>query len=203
MQTALEYAAGPREYVACVAGGFVLATACALFTGATTAIATFYLAATMLLVTVIDARIFVIPDWLSLPAVPVGILATLAVFPGSWLDLLSDRLLAAAAASGFLYAVRHIHWRFRGIEGLGLGDVKLAAVAGAWLGLANLAPTLLLATIAALAAVLVHRLKPGGGAVSGTTRVPFGSFIAPAILGMWLWQVLQPWAVNLISSGGA
>jgi leader peptidase (prepilin peptidase)/N-methyltransferase len=191
MQTTVEHAAGPREYSAGIAGGILAAAASYYLTDAATALATFFLAVTMLLIMVIDARIFIIPDWLSLPAIPAGILATLAVFPGPWSELLADRIVAAAVASGFLYAVRHVHWRLRGIEGLGLGDVKLAAVAGAWLGLANLAPTLLLATCGALAAVLIHALKTGSGHLSGTMRVPFGSFIAPAILGMWLWQVLQ------------
>jgi leader peptidase (prepilin peptidase)/N-methyltransferase len=191
MQITVEHAAGPREYSACIAGGVLVAALAYYLTDAAAALATFLLTASMLLIAIIDARTFIIPDWLSLPAVPAGFLATLAIFPGPWSGLLTDRMLAAIVASSFLYAVRHFHWRWRGIEGLGLGDVKLAAVAGSWLGLANLAPALLLATVAALAAVLIRGLVSGKDTLHGTTRVPFGSFIAPAILAMWLWLVLQ------------
>ncbi|MFN0193359.1 MAG: prepilin peptidase [Aestuariivirga sp.] len=201
MRPTLDYGIGFREFLACAAAGGLIAAATFYLADAAAALAAFYLAMAMLLIMLIDARSFIIPDWLSLPAIPAGVLATFAVYPAPWDELLTDRILAAAAASGFLFAVRHIHWRTRGMEGLGLGDVKLAAVAGTWLGLANLAPTCLLATVAALAAVLIHHLKTGGS-VNRTTRVPFGSFIAPAILGVWLWHVLQPWTVNLVSSGG-
>jgi leader peptidase (prepilin peptidase)/N-methyltransferase len=190
MESAAERGAGPREYLACAAVGICAAAVLFFLTSTAAALSTLYLSVAMLLIMVTDARIFIIPDRLSLPAIPAGLIASLSVFPEPWGALLVDRILAATVASAFLYGVRHIHWRWRGIEGLGLGDVKLAAVAGAWLGLANLVPACLLATAAALTAVLFHALKEGA-AVTGTTRVPFGSFIAPAILGMWIWQVLQ------------
>jgi leader peptidase (prepilin peptidase)/N-methyltransferase len=181
-----------REYWTCVVAGGLLAAAWFFLTDIATSLATFYLAVTMLLIMVIDARRFIIPDRLSLPAIPLGFVAALVAFAEPWSELLSDRLIAAATASGVLYAVRHVHWRWRGIEGLGLGDVKLAAAAGAWLGLANLAPACLLATSAALTTVLLHALFSSTGKPRATTRVPFGSFIAPTILAMWLWQVLRP-----------
>lgn len=181
-----------HEHWACVAAGALLAAAWFFLTDIATAFATAYLAVTMLLVMVIDARRLIIPDRLSLPAIPVGLVATLVTLPGPWRDLLSDRLIAATVAPSALYAIRHVHWRWRGIEGLGLGDVKLAAVAGAWLGLANLAPVCLLATSAALTTILLRGFVSGTSKPAATTRVPFGSFIAPTILALWLWQVLPP-----------
>jgi leader peptidase (prepilin peptidase) / N-methyltransferase len=178
-----------REFWICVLGGLVLAAGVFSLTDAGTAIATGYLAVFMFLIAVIDARRFIVPDSLSLPATLAGFIATLLYDAEPWDELLSDRLLASAVASAFLYAVRLVHWRWRGSEGLGLGDVKLAAVAGAWLGLANLAPVCLLATGAALTAVLLHGLFVGA-MPRATTPVPFGSFIAPAILAVWLWQML-------------
>jgi leader peptidase (prepilin peptidase)/N-methyltransferase len=69
-------------------------------------------------------------------------------------------------------------------EGLGLGDVKLAAAGGAWTGWQDLPNVVLVAAVAALALALVraaHRRKR----LAGTDRLPFGAFLAPAIWIVW------------------
>ena len=71
--------------------------------------------------------------------------------------------------------------------GLGLGDVKLAAVAGAWTGLAGLANVWLFACIAAIGFVLFQRLA-GANTISRETRIAFGAFLAPAIWAVWALQ---------------
>jgi leader peptidase (prepilin peptidase)/N-methyltransferase len=69
---------------------------------------------------------------------------------------------------------------------LGFGDVKLAAAAGAWTGLDGLPITLLLASGSALLAILVHGMLRPGERATPTTRIPFGSFLAPAIIVTWV-----------------
>ena len=91
---------------------------------------------------------------------------------------------AAAAGAAIFYAIRQIYFALRKHHGLGLGDVKLAAVAGAWTGFEGLSIVLLLACVAAiswtLASQAVLRQR-----VDATTAIPFGAFLAPAIWLAW------------------
>jgi prepilin signal peptidase PulO-like enzyme (type II secretory pathway) len=77
--------------------------------------------------------------------------------------------------------------------------VKLAAVAGAWLGPAALAPACLAATLSAIAALLLNAAINGRGALHPRRSVPFGSFIAPAILVFWMLQIFSPDAIMVNS----
>lgn len=139
----------------------------------------------MLAIAVSDFQRFIVPDILSLPAIPAGLIAS------GWLGLsepdpsiVLQHLGAAVVGAASLYGVRALHRRARGREGLGLGDVKLAAVAGSWTGLQGLGPTLLLACVAAIAYVLARQsLRPHK--VSGATAIPFGTFLAPSIWVVW------------------
>lgn len=148
------------------------------------------LAWAMALITFVDRRQFTIPDALSLPTIPLGILAS-AVAPGvvNAISTAQDSLVAAIVGAGVLFTVRYVYLRYRGVEGLGLGDVKLAASAGAWVGLDWLAATCLLATCAALLAVLLRGLLGKPAETTLQTAVPFGSFIAPSAVLVWLWRL--------------
>lgn len=144
---------------------------------------------TMLAIAISDARRFIVPDVLSLPAIPFGILASgLLAGAGNADGVIIAHALAAVAGAGGFWAVRHGFQLMRGYEGLGLGDVKLAAVAGAWTGWQGLAPVVLAASLAAMAFVLASR-RLAGRHVTEQTKIPFGAFLAPAI---WLvWSLAQ------------
>ena len=147
------------------------------------------LAAAMLAIAIVDRRSFLVPDWLSLPAVPLGILAA-----GSLIDPLADtiapagHLVGAAVGALSLYLLAFAYRRLRGHEGLGLGDVKLAAVAGAWVGIGLLSHVLLVACAGALVALVFKMAKEGSRDIAGTTALPFGAFLAPAIWIVWAWE---------------
>jgi leader peptidase (prepilin peptidase)/N-methyltransferase len=155
---------------------------------------TAFLAVAMAAITWSDVRAFIVPDVLSLPSIPIGMAANSLVIHQNWDSGLLESLWGAIIGGGALYLVRYTYFRLRNVEGLGLGDVKLAAVAGAWLGPGLLAPACLAATLTALLAVLL--LKLSGRAVSGAQlHIPFGSFIAPVILLFWgfrLWDLGLP-----------
>src|SRR5262249_50743179 len=73
----------------------------------------------------------------------------------------------------------------RGRDGLGLGDVKLAAVAGAWLGLPALFAAIELAAPPPIGAYVPNaaiKRQP----LKSTAFLPFGTFLAPAIWLAWL-----------------
>jgi leader peptidase (prepilin peptidase)/N-methyltransferase len=129
----------------------------------------------------VDARCFLLPDLVTLGALACGILAAAVMEPFSpWLAVAAAAARAALTA-GVLAAIRDVHRRLSGIEGLGLGDVKLACAIGAWLPAELIPFCFAVATGAALAFVLLARLR--GQALARTTRMPFGAFLCPAL---WL-----------------
>jgi leader peptidase (prepilin peptidase)/N-methyltransferase len=79
----------------------------------------------------------------------------------------------------------------RGREGIGLGDAKLLAAAGAWVGWMGLPSTLLLAALSGLVYAIAAR-RAGGAALSADDRVPFGAFIG---LGLWVVWLYGPLAL--------
>jgi leader peptidase (prepilin peptidase) / N-methyltransferase len=84
----------------------------------------------------------------------------------------------------FFFAFRAGYRALRGVEGMGLGDVKLAAAAGMWLDWASLPIAVEIAALSALAAALCARLR--GDGFDPRARLPFGAFFAPAIWVCWL-----------------
>jgi len=131
-----------------------------------------------------DLRAGVLPDALTLPLVPAGLAVAYAVDPAT------VPLNAAAALVGFLLLVL-LRWgyrRLRGREGLGLGDAKLLAAAGAWASLAGLPSVLLLGSLATLLWVLVERLR--GRSVALATALPFGPGLCLGTWIVWLWGTL-------------
>jgi len=180
-----------KEIAGCVAFATLVTIAGMVVVTPIAALATGILALLMSLVTLTDLHHFIIPDVLSLPAVPLGIIANTAVFHGDdWVAGLNESVLGAILAAGTFYLLRALWFRMRGIEGLGLGDVKLAAVAGAWLGPGLLAPACLASALSGLVAALVMALLPGRR-VAMSDELPFGSFIAPMIIVFWGWRVLD------------
>jgi leader peptidase (prepilin peptidase) / N-methyltransferase len=138
-------------------------------------------------ITISDARRFIIPDALSLPAIPAGVAAyVLTSGDGGW-HAAAASLLGALIGGISLFAIKAGYARLKGVEGLGLGDVKLFAAGGAWLGPENLAPCLLLASLAALVAVAGTVVIGGKRDLTRSTPVPFGAFIAPAIWLVWFY----------------
>ncbi len=140
---------------------------------------TVLLLATLIIASIIDLRTQRLPDWLTLPLGAFGLILTAVFTPD---DLLPNAL---AAALGFLalWLVAHTYRTLRGRDGLGLGDAKLLAAAGAWLGPLYLAPLVFIAAILALVATLILRLV--GREVSFQTTLPFGPFLSVGLFLCW------------------
>lgn len=167
-----------------------------IFADPLTSAFTAYLILAMAVITVSDLRHFIIPDAISLPSILVGIAANIMVFGGGWGPGLEESLWGALIGGGSLYLIRAAYFWLRGIEGLGLGDVKLAVVAGVWLGPGLLAPACLMATLSALFAVLMIKLA-SPGKLSPRLQLPFGAFIAPSILLIWAFRLWEAGIVTL------
>jgi leader peptidase (prepilin peptidase)/N-methyltransferase len=125
----------------------------------------------------IDLRRGIIPDWLNLAIAIVGLVRA-AVLDG-WAAALS------AGCEGIIIGVivwllRQLYFMFRKFQGLGLGDVKLLAASGVWIGIAGVPLQLLVASLTALAAAGVVQLT--GRSMTRQTTMPFGPFLALGLL---------------------
>lgn len=140
---------------------------------------TLVLGAALLAIAVWDARTMRIPDFLSLPLIVVGFAAawTVGALP------LTDHLIGAGAGYTALALLALLYRRVRGRDGLGLGDAKLMAAAGAWLGWLALPSVLLVASFTGLGHALVRAVLRRG---DGAPALPFGPHIAFAFLLVWL-----------------
>lgn len=135
---------------------------------------------TLLALTAADFRFYLLPDYLTLPLIAAGLLDAQLFAPNS----LVDRAIGAAAGLMVILAIRFIYGRLRNREGIGLGDAKLLAAAGAWISWTGLPSAVLVAAVSALAYALARR---GAGGLSAADRVPFGPFLCLGIWVVWLY----------------
>jgi leader peptidase (prepilin peptidase) / N-methyltransferase len=159
------------------------------------------LAVLMVAIAAVDARLFIIPDELTAAAFVLGLAYTAVQDPGIWLQALAWALMRSAVPAVVFLGVRAGYRRWRGREGIGLGDVKLAAVAGVWLDWPTIPIAIDIAAVAALGAYLVMFLF-FRRAVRRTTRLPFGLFLAPAIWLAWTAETALLFYPTIISTSG-
>jgi leader peptidase (prepilin peptidase) / N-methyltransferase len=134
-------------------------------------------------VTFIDLERQIIPNELVL----VGAIAAVAIVAATDIDELPEHLIAGAAAGGFLLLAALAYPR-----GMGMGDVKLAAMLGLFLG-ASVAPAMLAAMLAGSIAggVIIARKGTQEGR---KTKVPFGPFLAlGALVGLFVGPEIVDW----------
>ncbi|MGC1164986.1 MAG: prepilin peptidase [Solirubrobacterales bacterium] len=139
-------------------------------------------------ITLTDLERRIIPNKILLVAAVLGVAITAVADPGS----LPERGAAAVAAGGLLFAAALAYPR-----GMGLGDVKLAAVMGLFLGW-DVAPAILVALLAGsvvgLAMIVRH------GAAARKQAIPFGPFLAlGGVVGLLAGNQLIDWYLATFS----
>jgi leader peptidase (prepilin peptidase) / N-methyltransferase len=142
------------------------------------------LAGLTLAIAVVDSRRLIIPDELNALAFIAGLAAAGLITEAGPAEAVLNALLRASFMFAAFFAFRASYRQLRGREGMGLGDVKLAAVAGVWLDWTDLPVAVNVAALSALASALLGRLR--GKEWSLTAKLPFGAFFAPAIWICWL-----------------
>jgi leader peptidase (prepilin peptidase) / N-methyltransferase len=145
------------------------------------------LAVLMLAIAAIDRRRFIIPDQLNALASFVGLIAVALNGEVLEAEAITYAIVRAAVMFGIFFAFRAGYRSLRGREGMGFGDVKLAAVAGLWLNWTDLPIAVDIAALSALASVLFSRMM--GKEWKLTEKLPFGLFFAPAIWVCWLFAL--------------
>lgn len=144
-------------------------------------LATALLLLQLLVIGSIDFRRFLIPDWCN-ALLAVSGLAAGAIF-GSF-DLVAS-LMSVLIFGGLFWAIRQLHQRTTGRVGLGLGDVKMAAATGCWIGIEDLSLFLAVASLSGLI------FAAGLGVFRGNERVdriPFGPFLGAGLMASWLFD---------------
>jgi len=127
-------------------------------------------------VATIDARKLIVPDALVFS---LAALACVAPFRPP----LIEQMIGATVLGALFVGIRALHQHARGVEGLGLGDVKLAIVSGALLGAqAGLAMVAAAATATALWIVLRPRLASAAGGTALRIEAPFAVGLSA---GLW------------------
>jgi leader peptidase (prepilin peptidase)/N-methyltransferase len=127
----------------------------------------------------IDLDTRTIPDVVTIPGVGLGLAASLFAPPG-----LAAALLGALCGGVSLWLVGTLYERATGVPGMGGGDVKLAAMMGAFLGVGGVFGAIFLASLAgSVFGILLIALGKG----SRRTAIPFGTFLAPAAIALCLY----------------
>jgi leader peptidase (prepilin peptidase)/N-methyltransferase len=146
----------------------------------------------LLILVWIDLDHHLLPDVITVPGILVGLAASF--LPGSPVTPLGA---AAAAAGGYLafFVVANAYRLLRGVEGLGQGDWKLAAMLGAFLGWEPLLLTIFLAALGGTLVGLVLMLR------GRTLRhaLPLGTFLGlSAIVVLFTGEPLLRWYRGLL-----
>lgn len=140
---------------------------------------TIFLTAVLLRLSWLDINTLRLPDSYTLTLIIVGV-GLPWLIPGP--DLLA-RLMGATAGFASLGLIGEIHFRRTKVEGLGLGDAKLFAAAGAWLGWQALPVVVLIGSMSGLVYAIIFRrgrLQEG---------IAFGPMLALGFLLSWLWRL--------------
>ena len=148
------------------------------------------LAILMIAIAVIDARRFIIPNELTAVALALGFLNAAMQDSGLVLESLAVAALRGAVMVIAFLSLRVLYRRIRGHDGIGLGDVKLAGVAGVWLDWWVLPVAIEIAALAAIAVYAVRFLYGRRPSARLKAKLPFGLFLAPAIWVGWLLEAL-------------
>jgi leader peptidase (prepilin peptidase)/N-methyltransferase len=131
-------------------------------------------ACAMIVLFAIDLQHRILPNAITLPGVIAGLLFSLLLPPG-WLS----SLVGVLVGGGILYVIGEAYYRWRGVEGLGMGDVKMLAMIGAFLGWQLTLLTLVMASLAgSIIGVLLIATRRG----SMQYALPFGTFLAVGAL---------------------
>ena len=144
----------------------------------------------MIALALIDLEHYILPDRITLPGIALGLLVQPLV---EWAGLRSA-LLGAALGAGVILGMNAIWQVLRGVAGFGLGDVKMLAMIGAFLGVSGVVVTLFLAALAGSVTGLALMTR---GRVQLQSRLPFGFFLAiGAIVALFYGRPVVDWYLS-------
>ena len=118
----------------------------------------------------IDLEHQILPNSITLPGIVIGLVFSMVAPPG-----VRDALVGAALGGGILYAIAAGYYLWRREEGMGMGDVKMLGMIGAFLGWQAVLVTLVVASFSgAIIGVILMTAQKGNMKFA----LPFGTFLA-------------------------
>jgi leader peptidase (prepilin peptidase) / N-methyltransferase len=152
----------------------------------------------------LDAEHLWLPNWITLPGIACGILLNSAHFvladwlaegpniglPGTIAVSLIGESIPPLALAGLIIIIRWIYWVIRRREGIGLGDAKLMAMLGAWLGLSGALLSFGIGVVLGAVFALVAFAVPAARRESETwlaAKLPLGTFLCAGGIVSALW----------------
>jgi len=127
----------------------------------------------------IDLEHQILPDVMTYPAIAFGLVFSWFGGLTFFVDSVAGALVGAALPAGVILLYRWL----RGVDGMGWGDVKYLAAIGAVVGLQG---CLMVLVVAAILGAIVGGFLIATGRGSGQTALPFGTFLAVAVI-LWLY----------------
>lgn len=139
----------------------------------------------------IDLEHHLLPNAITLPGIVVGFLFSLVAEPG-WMS----SLIGIAVGGGVLFAIAEAYFRIRHEEGLGMGDVKMLAMVGAFIGWKLTLLTLMMASFSGtIIGVFLIVSRRGGMKYA----LPFGTFLAlGAAVAATVGMTILDWYLGLL-----
>jgi len=139
----------------------------------------------------IDLEHHLLPNAITLPGVAVGLAFSVFTEPG-WMV----SLIGVVVGGGVLFGIAELYYRVRHEEGLGMGDVKMLAMVGAFLGWKLTLLTLMLASLSGTVIGLLLIVSGRGGMKHA---LPFGTFLAlGAAAAATIGRPLLTWYLGLL-----
>ncbi len=146
----------------------------------------------LIVVTFIDLDHRIIPDVITLPGIPIFFGLSFLMPENNWINSISGIL----AGGGSLLTVAWVYSLLTGKEGMGGGDIKLLAMAGALIGWKGVLFTIFISSAAGALVGIVLMLRTRKGM---KLAVPFGPFISlGAIVYIFFGPELINWYLNLL-----
>ena len=166
-----------------------------MLTSVTGALATTFFAVLLITLTLIDFKHMILPDLITIPAIPLGLVIAPLFLNIHWID----SLLGAALGYGFFFIIAISFKKLKGKDGMGFGDIKLLSMLGAWCGAFALPLIVLGSSIIGITFFLLRKVHKG---TSTSTPMPYGPFLAVSgwlalLYGHSLWITIFQWRTNL------
>lgn len=147
----------------------------------------FVFIASLLVITFIDIDHRIIPDVISLPGIPLGFALSFLIPQFGW----TDSLIGILAGGGALYLVIYVYYMITGVVGMGLGDVKLLAMIGAFIGWQGVLFTIMASSLIGTVVGVAEMVRTRQGL---KLAIPFGPFLAMgAVLYIFFGPQLIEW----------
>jgi leader peptidase (prepilin peptidase)/N-methyltransferase len=139
----------------------------------------------------IDLEHQILPNSITLPGIVIGLILSVIAPPG-----IKDALIGVLVGGGILYAIAGAYYLWRREEGMGMGDIKMLAMLGAFLGWKAVLVTVILASFSgAIVGLAMMAVQRGNMKYA----LPFGTFLAiGAVVAMFVGEPLAAWYAGFL-----